>query len=86
MNLLSVHEAQERILSHFKPVEAETLPLTVCAGRVLATDIISSDLPLFDNSLFRIAMGNAVPAVKAASTFVTATNNEDGVALVLERI
>jgi len=50
MNLLSVHEAQERILSQFKPVEAETLPLTACAGRVLAADIISSDLPPFDNS------------------------------------
>ena len=38
MNLLSVHEAQERILSDFKPVEAETSPLTACAGRVLAED------------------------------------------------
>jgi molybdopterin molybdotransferase len=65
MNLLSVHEAQERILSHFKPVEAETLPLTVCAGRVLATDIISSDLPLFDNSAvdgFAVMAGDLVHA------------------------
>jgi molybdopterin molybdotransferase len=50
MSLLSVHEAQERILSHFTPVETETLSLTICAGRVLAADIISSDLPSFDNS------------------------------------
>jgi molybdopterin molybdotransferase len=50
MSLLSVQEAQERILHHFKPVETETLSLAQCAGRVLAADILSSDLPLFDNS------------------------------------
>lgn len=50
MPLLSVQEAQERIIKHFKPVETETLSLVQCAGRVLAADIISSDLPLFDNS------------------------------------
>ncbi|HUI89863.1 MAG TPA: gephyrin-like molybdotransferase Glp [Anaerolineales bacterium] len=50
MNLLSVHEAQERILSHFQPVETETLSLGASAGRVLAADIVSSDLPHFDNS------------------------------------
>ncbi len=50
MTLLSVAAAQARILSHFQPVETEVLPLDRCAGRVLAADIISSDLPLFDNS------------------------------------
>ncbi len=50
MTLLNVQAAQERILSHFHPVETETQPLTTCAGRVLAADILSSDLPPFDNS------------------------------------
>jgi molybdopterin molybdotransferase len=50
MTLLSVAAAQARILSHFQPVEKEVLPLDRCAGRVLAADIISSELPLFDNS------------------------------------
>ena len=50
MSLLSVQEARERILSHFRAVEAESLPLTACAGRVLAADIAASDLPPFDNS------------------------------------
>jgi len=50
MSLISVQAAQERILKHFKPVETETLHLSQCAGRVLASDIISSDLPFFDNS------------------------------------
>ena len=50
MTMLSVQAAQERIHSHFKSVETETLSLAQCAGRVLAADIISSDLPPFDNS------------------------------------
>lgn len=50
MTLLSVLAAQERILEHFKPVETETLPLAQCNRRVLASEVQSSDLPLFDNS------------------------------------
>jgi molybdopterin molybdotransferase len=50
MSLLTVQAAQERILRHFDPVERETLHLSQCAGRVLASDILSSDLPLFNNS------------------------------------
>lgn len=50
MTSLNVQAAQERILAHFQPVETENLPLERCAGRVLAVAILSSDLPLFDNS------------------------------------
>ena len=51
MSLLSVAEAQERILSHFQPVATETLQLIQCANRVLAQDITATtDLPPFDNS------------------------------------
>ncbi len=50
MTLLTVRAAQERILTHFKSVETERVSLDQCAGRVLAADIVSSDLPLFDNS------------------------------------
>jgi molybdopterin molybdotransferase len=51
MSLLSVKEAQNRILSHFQPVGTETLPLAKCARRVLAADIAAqNDLPSFDNS------------------------------------
>ena len=50
MSLLSVEAAQERILSHFQPVGTELVPLEQCAGRVLAQDVIATDLPLFDNS------------------------------------
>jgi len=51
MSLLSVEQAREKILSQLKPVGTETIPLTACANRILATDIVATDdLPLFDNS------------------------------------
>ncbi|MEW6287934.1 MAG: gephyrin-like molybdotransferase Glp [Chloroflexota bacterium] len=51
MSLLSVDEARERILARLTPVGTETLPLTACTHRVLATDIAAAnDLPPFDNS------------------------------------
>ena len=51
MSLLSVGEARERILSQFKPVKTETLPLADSSNRVLAQDVRAEyDLPLFDNS------------------------------------
>jgi len=51
MTLLSVEEARTRILSHFRPIGTETLPLAKCARRVLATNIAAqNNLPSFDNS------------------------------------
>ena len=51
MSLLSVDEARSRILSHFKPIGTETLPLVECACRVLATEVTAqNNLPSFDNS------------------------------------
>lgn len=50
-NILSVQEAQERILSFFRPVDEETVPLAECAGRILAEGITApGDLPPFANS------------------------------------
>jgi molybdopterin molybdotransferase len=51
MSLLSVEQARERILSHFKPVKTETVSLSASGNRVLAVDMIAADdLPFFDNS------------------------------------
>jgi len=69
MPLLSVEQANQRILSQFQPVPTEKIPLSDCTNRILATDIISAnDLPLFDNSAmdgFALRAGdssNAAPA------------------------
>ena len=69
MSLLSVETAQQRILSHFQPVGTETISLEQCAGRVLAQDVIASDLPLFDNSSvdgFAVIAGDVAAASSSA--------------------
>lgn len=67
MNLLSVNEARERILSHFKPLTTEVLPLAETSNRVLADDIhAADDLPLFDNSSMDGFAVRAADAVNAA--------------------
>ena len=51
MNLLSVQEAQERILQTIQPIGQTTVPLDHAAHRILAQDIrATTDLPSFDNS------------------------------------
>ncbi len=77
MSLLTVEQARERILSQFKPVGTETIPLTACVNRVLGVDIhAADDLPLFDNSSmdgFAIQAAdttNAVPASRVTLSVV----------------
>jgi molybdopterin molybdotransferase len=49
--LLSVTEAQSKILSNFKPVPSEPVVISACAGRILAEDVLTPlDLPPFANS------------------------------------
>jgi molybdopterin molybdotransferase len=63
--MLSVSEALESILKEFQPVEAESVPLELSSGRVLAEDIAAGHpLPLFDNSSvdgFALLAGDASP-------------------------
>ncbi|MCL4274362.1 MAG: molybdopterin molybdotransferase MoeA [Anaerolineales bacterium] len=67
--MLSVTEARERILSHFASIEAEIIPLTNCASRVLAVDIIAPhDIPPFDNSAMD---GFAIHAEDTSASSVT---------------
>jgi hypothetical protein len=44
-----------------------------------------NDVAMFENAGLSIAMGNALPAVKAQAHLVTATNAEDGFAMAIER-
>lgn len=47
---------------------------------------MENDIPMFRNSGFSIAMGNASDEVKRAANAVTLTNDEDGFAGAIERI
>jgi molybdopterin molybdotransferase len=61
--LLSIEEAQGRVLSHARPLESERVPVPEAAGRVLAEDVVARvDLPSFPSS----AMDGF--AVRAADT------------------
>jgi molybdopterin molybdotransferase len=62
-SLLSVAEARARLLEHFHPLPTETIPLSECAGRVLAAEATAgADVPPFANSSMD---GYAVRAAEA---------------------
>ena len=72
MAILSVQEAQTRILDAFQAVETEVVPVIHCRGRILAEEICApGDLPPFDNSSmdgFAVRAGdvqNAQPSAAA---------------------
>ena len=44
-----------------------------------------NDLPMIEYAGLGVAMGNAVDDVKKAAKYITATNNDDGVAKVIKK-
>src|SRR4051812_36409313 len=61
---LSVAEAQARLLSRFRRLDAETVDLAAALGRTLAADAVATgDLPSFTNSAMD---GYAVRAAETA--------------------
>ncbi|MGN0299634.1 MAG: Cof-type HAD-IIB family hydrolase [Lachnospiraceae bacterium] len=46
----------------------------------------TNDMSMVQKVGFGVAMGNAVPEVKAAAKYITKTNEEDGVAILLEKL
>lgn len=57
----------------------------IVSDRVMAIGDSRNDVPMMRWAAMGIAMGNALPEVRQAVQHVTATNDEDGVALALER-
>jgi Cof subfamily protein (haloacid dehalogenase superfamily) len=60
--------------------------LGVAAERAVAFGDYPNDIPMLQWAYHGVAMGNAHPDVIAIADEVTATNDEDGVAVVLERL
>jgi len=52
---------------------------------VLAIGDSRNDVPMLRWAGLGVAMGNAQPEVKQSVRFVTASNDDDGVALAIER-
>lgn len=59
--------------------------LGLTRGQLMACGDSGNDLAMLRAAGLGVAMGNAEPAVKAAAAYVTATNQEDGVAQAIER-
>ncbi len=57
----------------------------IASERVLAVGDSRNDVPMLQWSGIGVAMGNALPEVRAAVRYVTATNDQDGVARAIER-
>lgn len=57
----------------------------ILAERVLAIGDSRNDVPMMRWAGMGVAMGNALPEVRQSVRYVTGTNDEDGVALAIER-
>lgn len=60
--------------------------LNISSGEVIAFGDAENDLEMIDFSGLGVAMGNACTALKKVADEVTLTNNEDGIAHILERL
>lgn len=66
---------------------AGALPmLGIDASEVVAFGDGQNDVSMIEWAGVGVAMANAVDEAKAASNMVTASNNDDGIALALEKI
>ena len=93
-NLISVVPSNELTLLNITSARAskpETLRRLLDSRRISLSDVaaIGDDIPdvaMLVACGISIAVANAVPEVMAAAKYQTASNNDDGVAIVLERI
>lgn len=60
--------------------------LGIQPGQVMAIGDSLNDLEMIRAAGVGVAMGNALPEIKAAADHITLSNQEDGVAVVLERL
>lgn len=73
---VSKQDALERVKAH----------LGVTDQQVCVFGDYDNDLSMFACAAHRVCVANAVPALKAAATAITDSNNEDGVAKYLQKI
>lgn len=59
--------------------------LNICTEDVIAFGDAQNDIPMLRAAGMGVAMGNASEETKAASDLVTLSNNDDGIAVVLEK-
>lgn len=90
---LSIHRSKVEYLEIMNPAATKAKAiqfmaqhLGISAEQVIAFGDNFNDLDMLQYAGLSIAMGNAPDAIKQVAKEVTATNNEDGIALVLNRV
>ncbi len=73
---VSKESAVTRVLDEMEISPAEVM--------VFGDDV--NDLGLFHLCGFPVAMGNAIPELREAAAYITASNDEDGVAVAIEKL
>ena len=59
--------------------------LNIPKEEIIAVGDADNDIAMIKFAGLGVAMGNAFPQVKEAADYITATNDEDGVAKVIEK-
>jgi len=67
-------------------IQALKKMLNITAENILCFGDGNNDLTMFEECKYGIAMGNAIDALKAKAVYITKSNAEDGLAIVLEKI
>ena len=90
---LSIHRSKDEYLEITNPAATKAKAiqfmeqhLGISAEQVIAFGDNFNDLDMLQYAGLSVAMGNAPNAIKQAAKEVTSTNNEDGIALVLNRV
>ena len=90
---LSIHRSKDEYLeitnsaaTKAKAIQFMVQHLGISAEQVIAFGDNFNDLDMLQYAGLSVAMGNAPNAIKQAAKEVTSTNNEDGIALVLNRV
>jgi len=79
LEIMSPGHSKWRALSRLIDLEGFTAEQVICIGDEV------NDVEMIRHAGLGVAMGNAIPAVKAVAKYITHTNEEDGVAHVVER-
>jgi Cof subfamily protein (haloacid dehalogenase superfamily) len=79
LEIMSPGNSKWRALSRLIEMAGYTSEQVICIGDEV------NDLEMITHAGLGVAMGNAIPAVKAVAQYVTHSNEEDGVAHVVER-
>jgi Cof subfamily protein (haloacid dehalogenase superfamily) len=79
LEIMTPGNSKWRALSVLMAMEGLLPEQVVCIGDEI------NDLEMISHAGLGVAMGNAIPAIKAVADYVTRTNEEDGVAHVVEQ-